>query len=42
MVVKKPNSRGDEACPAPVCFEYRGSISPSRGQDLTAGAEVMS
>lgn len=31
MCVKKPNSRGGEAGPAPVCLEYRGSISPTRG-----------
>lgn len=42
LFVKKPDSRGDKAGPAPVCFEYRGSISPTRGQDLKAGAEVMS
>ena len=35
-------AEGGEAGPAPVCFEYRGSISPTRGQDLKAGAEVMS
>ena len=40
--VKKPDSSRDEAGPAPVCFEYRGSISSTRGQDLKAGAEVMS
>ena len=41
MFVKKPNSRRDEAGPAPVCFEYRGSMSSTRGQDMKAGAEVM-
>ena len=40
--VKKPDSSRDEAGPAPVCFKYRGSISSTRGQDLKAGAEVMS
>jgi len=38
--VKRP-SRGDETTPDFVCFEYKGSVSPSRGQDLEAGAEVM-
>lgn len=33
---KKPNSRGDEASPALLVLEVRGSISPARGQQLNS------
>lgn len=35
MFVKTLIAEGDEAGPAPVRFEYRGSISHKRGHDLT-------
>lgn len=41
MSVEEPDSKGGEAGPAPICFESRGSISPTRGHDLKASAQVL-